>query len=138
MRLGLAADVLLALGACQIPNVRKPLPGVGALGSQACGMCGMGRLGGCSGVMNLTDNGKYILRGSVHGHASCDGVCGTSPSKRTLLGNQHLRRLHKRRQERRLAHLLVRAGHIGHFIVFYIWLTLIFLWQLQPPFGLCS
>ena len=69
MRLVLAADVLLALGACQTPNVRKPLPGVGALGSQACSMCGMGRLGGCSGFTNLTDDGKYILRGSVHGHA---------------------------------------------------------------------
>ena len=44
----------------------------------------------------------------------------------SLLGNKHLRRLHKRRQERRLAHLLVRAGRIDNFIIFYIWLTLIF------------
>ena len=48
MRLVLAADGLLALGGRQTPNVQKPLPEVGALGSQACSMCRMGRLGGRS------------------------------------------------------------------------------------------
>ena len=45
MRLVLAADILLALGARRAPNVQKPIPEVGALGSQACSMCRMGRLG---------------------------------------------------------------------------------------------
>ena len=117
MRLVLAADVLLALGARQTPIRGSPslMLELWAYKLAACAEWFALVVAHDSRTSPTTASASFEARSTAM--VSGDGVWRDEPAQadrftriHSLLGNEHLRRLHKRRQERRLAHLLVRAG----------------------------